>query len=204
MVKVQASHKCNIAEAKDHGWLWIMCTAVHWLLKLGITAQVPILTNPGLYQGNTNSLHSAYKQKLKLYAEYAEHKRNTNKAIQAYFNEDLFVELETDMLLLRITPLVVYQHIWTSFLLKMDKDQEILKKKELLKVDYDPDWIVQRYYKQVNKVRQLVTALNETVINAEIIRNAYTTYKTGQTETCSGGITDHFRKMSFFRSFISP
>ena len=30
--------------------------------------------------------------------------------------------------------------------------------------------------------------------------------ETGQTETCSGGITitDHFCKMSFFRSFISP
>ena len=28
--------------------------------------------------------------------------------------------------------------------------------------------------------------------------------KTGQIETCSGGITDHFCKMSFFRSFISP
>ena len=29
-------------------------------------------------------------------------------------------------------------------------------------------------------------------------------YETGQTETRSGGITDHFCKMSFFRSFISP
>ena len=28
--------------------------------------------------------------------------------------------------------------------------------------------------------------------------------ETGRTETCSGGITDHFRKMSFFRSFINP
>ena len=31
-----------------------------------------------------------------------------------------------------------------------------------------------------------------------------TTFETGQKERRRGGITDHFRKMSFFRSFISP
>ena len=81
LAKVQASYKCNIAEARDHGWSWIMCTAAQWILKRGITAQVPIPANPGPYTGNTNSLHAAYKQKLKLYEEYEEHKRNTNKAI---------------------------------------------------------------------------------------------------------------------------
>ena len=106
-----------------------------------------------LYNGNTNSLKSAYKQKLKLYEEYEEHKRNTNKAIQACFDENLFVELETDGLLFGITPIAVYQHMWTSFLLKVDKDQEILKAKELLKVDYNPDRIVQHYYKDINEAR---------------------------------------------------
>ena len=69
-----------------------MCTAAQWILKRGITAQVPILTNPGPYTGNINSLHAAYKQKLKLYEEYEEHKQNTNKAIQACFDVDLFVK----------------------------------------------------------------------------------------------------------------
>ena len=96
-------------------------------------------TDPGLYQGNSNSLHSAYKQKLKLYEEYEEHKRNTNKAIQACFDEDLFVELETDGLLLGYSPHEVYQHMWANFILKVDKDQEIVHARELLKVDYDPD-----------------------------------------------------------------
>ena len=111
MAKVQASYKCNIAEAKDHGCSWIMCTAAQWSLKRGVTAQVPVPADPGLYQGNTNSLYAAYKQKLKLYEEYEEHKRNTNKAIQACFNEDLFVKLETDGLLLGITLIDVYQHM---------------------------------------------------------------------------------------------
>ena len=34
-----------------------------------------------LYNGNTNSLKSAYKQKLKLYEEYEGHKQDTNKAM---------------------------------------------------------------------------------------------------------------------------
>ena len=169
MAKVQASYKCNIAEARDHGWLWIMCTAVQWILKKRITAQVPVLTNPGPYTDNTNSLHAAYKQKLKLYEEYEEHKRNTNKAIQACFDEDLFVELETDGLLLGITPIDVYQHMWTSFLLKVDKDREILKAKELLKVDYNPDRIVQHYYKYINESRQLLTVLKGIVTDEEAI-----------------------------------
>ena len=81
MAKIQTSYKCNIWEAKDHGWSWIMCTTSQWILKRGITDQVTAPTDPVLYNGNTNSFKSAYKQKLKLYEEYKEHKQNTNKAI---------------------------------------------------------------------------------------------------------------------------
>ena len=67
--------------------------------------------------------------------------------------------------------------MWTSFLLKVDTDQEILKAKELLKVDYDPDRIVQHYYKAINEARLLLTALRETVTDEEVIRNAYATFE---------------------------
>ena len=60
MAKVQTSYKCNIAEAKDHGWAWIMCTLPQWLLKKGITAQVPVPDDPGPYTGDTNILHAAH------------------------------------------------------------------------------------------------------------------------------------------------
>ena len=43
----------------------------------------------GLYTGNTNSLRATYKQKLKLYKEYEEHKQNIIKPIQECFDEDL-------------------------------------------------------------------------------------------------------------------
>ena len=59
----------------------------------------------------------------------------------------------------------------------MDKDQEILKTRELLKVQYDPDRIVQHYYKNISEARQLLTALKETVTDAEIMRNAFATFE---------------------------
>ena len=40
----------------------------------GITHQVTALIDLGLYNSNTNSLKSAYNQKLKLYEEYEEDK----------------------------------------------------------------------------------------------------------------------------------
>ena len=80
-------------------------------------------------------------------------------------------------MLLGITPRDVYQHMWTSFLLKVDKDQEILKAKGLLKVDYNPDRIVQHYYKDINEARQLLPALRETVTDEEVIQHAYATFE---------------------------
>ncbi|OEU14451.1 hypothetical protein FRACYDRAFT_240995 [Fragilariopsis cylindrus CCMP1102] len=177
MAKVQTSYKCNIAEAKDHGWSWIMCTQAQWILKRGITAQVPVPIDPGPYIGDTNILNAAHKQTLKLYEEYEEHKRNTNKAIQACFDEDLFIELETDGLLLGVSPHEVYQHMWMNFILTVDKDRKILHAGELLKVDYDPDRIVQHYYKAINEARELLTGLRETVTDAEVMRNAYATFE---------------------------
>ena len=74
MAKIQTSYKCNIPEAKDHGWSWIICTPAQLILKRVITDQVTTPTGPGLYNGNTNSLKLAYKQKVNPYEEYKEHK----------------------------------------------------------------------------------------------------------------------------------
>jgi len=80
-------------------------------------------------------------------------------------------------LLLGYSPHEVYQHMWKNFILKVDKDQEILHARELLKVDYDPDRIVQHYYKSINEARELLTGLRETVTDEEVIRNAYATFE---------------------------
>ena len=71
----------------------------------------------------------------------------------------------------------IYQHMWSNFLLKVDKDQEILETKKLLKVEYDLDLIVQYYYKQVSETRLLLTALRETVTDAEVMQNEYTKFE---------------------------
>ena len=138
--KIQSSYKCNISEAKDHGWSWIMCTTTEqWLEKKDITHAVPVPTDPGPYTGDTNALYAEHKLKLLRFEEYEEHKRNTNKVILAKFDEDLLVEIETDGLLIGYTPHEVFQYMWTNFILTVDKDREILHARELLKVEYDPD-----------------------------------------------------------------
>ena len=58
MTKIHSSYKCNIPEAKEHGWSWIMCTDAQWLAKKDIDAEVPVPTDPGTYAGDTNALTS--------------------------------------------------------------------------------------------------------------------------------------------------
>ena len=65
--------------------------------------------------------------------------------------------------------------MWTISLLKVDRDEEILKANELLKVDYNPDRIIQHYFKDINEAKQLLTALNETVTEDKVIKNTYAT-----------------------------
>ena len=67
--------------------------------------------------------------------------------------------------------------MWDNFLLPMDKGQGILKAKELLKVEYNPDRIIQHYCKKFNDTRLLLTALRETVIDEDVKRNAYATFE---------------------------
>ena len=116
-----------------------MCTWQQWLLKRGNTSAVIPSTKPVPYAGNTNGLKFIYKQQLKLYDKYEEHKRNTIKAITVCFDQDLLIDLETDGELIGYTPMQIYTHIKTNFLLAVDTDREILKTRLLIKSPYDPD-----------------------------------------------------------------
>ena len=118
-----------------------MCIPVQWRLKRNITADVLPPIDPDIYAGDTDSLKSRHKVALKLYNEYEEHKRNKIKAIQACLDEIFLIDLELDGILVRYTPIEIYEYMWNNFLLPV-KEQEILKAKELLKVEYNPDRIV--------------------------------------------------------------
>ena len=112
-------------------------------LKIKVTVDVVLSTDPWLYTGNTNSLKSTYKQKLKLYEEYEEHKPSTIKVIQTCFDEDLLINLESNWILVGYLLMEVYENIWDNFLLPVDKYYEVLKAKKQLKIDYNPDRIPQ-------------------------------------------------------------
>ena len=74
-------------------------------------------------------------------------------AIQACFDEDLPIDLEEDGMLVGYTPMEIYEHMWKNFLQPVDKDREILKAREQIKVEYNPDRIVQHYYKAINDAK---------------------------------------------------
>ena len=44
-------------------------------------------------------------------------------------------------------------------------------------MEYNPDRIVQHYYKQVSEIRLLLMVLNETVTDAKVMQNAYATFE---------------------------
>ena len=153
-----------------------MCTDIQLRLKRNITDLVIPPANPGIFTGTTNVLKSTHKAALKLYETYKEHKRNTIKAIQACFDEGLLIDLEFDGILVGYTPIEIYKHILDNFLLPVGKDWEILKAKELLKTESNPDRIVQYYYKAINP-KLLLTALREEVTDNKVKCNVYSTFE---------------------------
>ena len=48
---------------------------------------------------------------------------------------------------------------------------------EPIKIKYNPDHIVQDYYKKINDALLLITSLNLTVTDEEVKRNAYSTFE---------------------------
>ena len=62
------------------------------------------------------------------------------------------MDLETDSKVIGFTPIEIYQHIKTNFLLPKDVSKEITKTRHDLRVAYNLDKIVQIYYKKLNTV----------------------------------------------------
>ena len=83
-----------------------------------------------------------YKAKLDLYNKYKEHMRNSVKALTVSFTEGLLMDLETDGEVIGHTPLEIYEHVKTNFLLPGDVSREITKTRHALRAAYDLDKIV--------------------------------------------------------------
>ena len=111
------------------------------MLKQGITAEVLPPTHPELYTGNTYATKFRYKAELALHSKYNEHTSNSIKALTVSFTEGLLMDLETDDEVIGYTPLEIYKHIKSNFLLPRDISMEITKTRKDLRVGYDPDEI---------------------------------------------------------------
>ena len=67
--------------------------------------------------------------------------RNSVKALTGSFTEGLLVDLKTDGEVIGFTPLEIYKHVKTNFLLPRDVSREITETRQDLRVGYDPDEI---------------------------------------------------------------
>ena len=75
------------------------------------------------------------------------------------------------------SPMVIYTHIKINFLLPRDIPREITKTRADLKVAYDPDKIIQVYYKSLQNSKLTLAALGDPVTNVEIMRCAFKSFE---------------------------
>ncbi|OEU09765.1 hypothetical protein FRACYDRAFT_248024 [Fragilariopsis cylindrus CCMP1102] len=177
LATIQTSYTCKYEHAGAHGWSWIMCDDAHWLAKRGITTLVATPTEPGPYTGTTHTHKFKYQLDVKNYDEYKEHLRNSLKAFSTCFTEGLFIDLETDGQIIGYSPMQIYTHIKTNFLLPRDISREITKTRSDLKVAYNPDDIVQIYYKSIQTSKLTLAALGDPITEVEIMRCAFETFE---------------------------
>ena len=73
--------------------------------------------------------------------------------------------------------MAIYSHIKTNFLLPRDISREIIEIKADLKVAYDPDKILQVYYKNKQNSKNTLAALGNPVTDMELMRCAFETFE---------------------------
>ena len=85
--------------------------------------------------------------------------------------------METDKQIIGYSPMQIYTHIKTNFLLPRDISWEITKTRADLKVPYNPAEIVQVYYKSLQNSKLTLAALGDPVTNVEIMRCEFEAFK---------------------------
>ena len=75
------------------------------------------------------------------------------------------------------TAMQIYTHIKDNFLLPRDVSREITKTRSDLKVAYNPDDIVQVYYKSLQNSKLSLAALGDPVADEEIMRCAFEAFE---------------------------
>lgn len=146
--------------------------------KKGITPLVVVPTHPGDYIGTTHAQKFKYEKDLRLYLDYKEYICNNVKAFTKTFQKDLFHDLKDSQgLVVGYTPTQMYDHTKDNFLLPRDIAREVNKPKEDFKVVYNPNKIVQTYYKKIKMTIDTLITLNQTVTNGEIMRHVFEAFE---------------------------
>ena len=86
----------------------------------------------------------------------------------------------------------IYTHIKDNFLLPRDVSREITKTRSDLKVAYNPDDIVQVYYKSLQNSKLTLAALGDPVTEVEIMRCAFEALPTLELVYTSSSKRSHY------------
>ena len=103
--------------------------------------------------------------------------QNSVKALTVCFTEGLLMDLETDGEVIGHTPIKIYDHIKSNFLLPRDVSKEITKTRKDLRVGYNPGEIPQIYYKKLQSAMLTLVALGDPVMDAEIMQYAFESFE---------------------------
>ena len=114
--------------------------------------------------------------------------RNSIEALTSCFIEGLLIDLETNGEVIGYTLIEIYGHIKTNLLLPRDISRKITKTRSDLTVTYDPDEIIQIYYKKLGTTMLTLVALGNPVVDVEIMRCAFESFelKLDLKEACRG------------------
>ena len=85
--------------------------------------------------------------------------------------------MKTDGEVIGYTLIEIYDYIKTNFLLPRDVSIEITKTRSDLRVAYDPDEIIQIYYKKLGTAMLTLVELGDPVMDVEIMRCAFESFK---------------------------
>ena len=136
---------------------------------------IPVQPLP--YTGTTHAHKFKYKLDVKNHDKYKEHLRNSVNAFSTCFTDGLLIDLETDGQIIGYSPMEIYTHITTHFLLPRDISREITKTKSNLKVAYDLDEIVQVFYKKLQNSKLTLAALGDPVTDVEVLQCAFESFE---------------------------
>ena len=169
---ILTDYPCEAPESGAYGHAFLIYSAAVWMTKNGIVDPVTI-NKPAAYTGTTHASRYIYADELSRYEEMERHRKGTIRMIKYIFPEPVFLDLCDDQgQIVGKLPQDLIQHLQDTFCDDEEKEEEILKQYQSMRVSYDPADFIQIYYKALQDARTILVTLQETINDKILIRQA--------------------------------